>query len=134
MAIFPSQENFMLLLPRRHYLNHKFYVISTLFAPTLRDSHSVYAMKLGYLTFSFHTIVMLLFVWAPGSKQTLIRPFQKCTVHVCSLNDSKVMKGQSSRPPQKNAPQAFKQIKSSFCIVNRLSPGSPGSIPVVRKV
>ena len=60
-----------------------------------------YAMKMGYLKFNFHTLVMLQFVWAPGSKQTLIRPFQKCTVHVCSLNDSKVMKCQSSQPPQK---------------------------------
>jgi len=60
-----------------------------------------YAMKMGYLKFNFHTLVMLQFVWAPGSKQTLIRPFQKCTVHVCSLNDSKVMKRQSSRPPKK---------------------------------
>ena len=93
-----------------------------------------YAMKMGYLKFNFHTLVMLQFVWAPGSKQTLIRPFQKCTVHVCSLNDSKVMKCQSSRPPQKNTPRAFKPMKSSFCIVNRLSSGGPGSIPGVRKV
>ena len=88
-------------------------------------------MKMGYLKFNFHTLVMLQFVWAPGSKQILIRPFQKCTVHVCSLNDSKVMKRQSSRPPKKIVPRAFKSMKSSFCKVNRLSSGGLGSIPGV---
>ena len=85
-----------------------------------------YAMKMGYLKFNFHTLVMLQFVWAPGSKQTLIRPFQKCTVHVCSLNDSKVMKCQSSRSKIRLRLGRSETMKSSICIVNRLSLGGLG--------
>ena len=36
---------------------------------------TIYAMKLGYLILSFHTLIMPLFPLRAGSKQILMRPF-----------------------------------------------------------
>ena len=36
---------------------------------------AIYAMKLGYLILTFHTLIMPLFPLRAGSKQILMRPF-----------------------------------------------------------
>ena len=38
---------------------------------------AIYAMKLGCLKLSFHTLIMLLLPQGAGSIQILMRPFQK---------------------------------------------------------
>ena len=70
----------------------------------------------------------MLRLWCLVYLQILIGDFQKGKIHVCSLKETKVIKGQSLQPPKKFATWSENRLKTVDSLANLVSSGGPGSI------
>ena len=76
----------------------------------------------------------MLRLWCLVYLQILIGDFQKGKIHVCSLKETKVIKGQSLQPPKKFATWSENRPKTVDSLANPVSSGDPGSILGMRIV
>ena len=91
-------------------------------------------MKPATFAGKLRTVTGLLHSWPSKSKQKKIGDFKKGKAHVCSLNDSKVIIGQSSWSKKKVVTWTQIRPETGHLLCKWLSSGDPGSIPRVHKV